>query len=138
MANLLDCEPDQIVFTGAGSEANNLAIKGVAFAQRERGDHLITSAVEHPAVLNTCQYLVQRFGFRLTILPVDGTGLVDPGDVERAIEPGTVLITIMHANNEVGTIQPIAEIADDRAAARRARSTPTRPNRSGRFAVRRR
>jgi cysteine desulfurase len=112
VASLLGCQPDQIVFTGAGSEANNLAIKGVAFALRERGDHLITSAVEHPAVLNTCQYLVQRFGFRLTILPVDGTGQVDPADVERAIEPRTVLITIMHANNEVGTIQPIAAIAD--------------------------
>ena len=112
LASLLECQPQQIVFTGAGSEANNLAIKGVAFAQRERGDHLITSAVEHPAVLNTCQYLVRRFGFRLTILPVDGTGQVDPADVERAIGPGTVLITIMHANNEVGTIQPIADIAE--------------------------
>jgi cysteine desulfurase len=112
VAGLLGCQPEQIVFTGAGSEANNLAIKGVAFANRERGDHLITSTVEHPAVLNTCQYLVQRFGFRLTVVPVDGTGQVDPADVERAIEPGTTLITIMHANNEVGTIQPIADIAE--------------------------
>ena len=112
LASLLGCGPEQIVFTGAGSEANNLAIKGIAFTLRERGDHLITSAVEHPAVLNTCQYLVRRFGFRLTVLPVDEAGLVDPSDVERAIEPGTVLITIMHANNEVGTIQPIAAIAE--------------------------
>jgi len=111
VAGLLGCAPEQIVFTGAGSEANNLAIKGVAFALRERGDHLITSAVEHPAVLATCQYLARRFGYRLTVVPVDSTGLVDPSDVERAVEPGTVLITIMHANNEVGTIQPIAEIA---------------------------
>jgi cysteine desulfurase len=112
VADLLGCRPEEIVFTGAGSEANNLAIKGVAFARRERGDHLITSAVEHPAVLNTCQYLVERFGFRLTVVPVDGTGQVDPAAVERAIEPSTVLITIMHANNEVGTIQPIAAIAE--------------------------
>jgi cysteine desulfurase len=112
VAGLLGCEPESIVFTGAGSEANNLAIKGVAFAQRERGDHIITSAVEHPAVLTTCQYLVQRFGYRLTVLPVDQYGRVDPGDVKRAVEPGTILVTIMHANNEVGTIQPIAEIAE--------------------------
>src|SRR6185503_15050044 len=108
VAGLLGCQPAEIVFTGAGSEANNLAIKGVAFARREQGDHLITSAVEHPAVLETCRYLVQRFGYRLTVLPVDGYGLVDPDDVARAIEPGTVLITIMHANNEVGTLQPVA------------------------------
>jgi cysteine desulfurase len=112
VANLIGCAPSEIVFTGAGSEANNLAIKGVAFARRGEGDHLITSAVEHPAVLATCRYLVERFGYRLTVVPVDGDGLVDPDDVARAIEPGTVLITIMHANNEVGTIQPIAEIAE--------------------------
>src|SRR3954452_7817609 len=89
VAALIGCQPHEIVFTGAGSEANNLAIKGVAFARRGHGDHLITSAVEHPAVLNTCQYLVQRFGYRLTVLPVDGHGLVDPDDVARAIEPRT-------------------------------------------------
>ena len=111
VADLLACQPDEVVFTGAGSEANNLAIKGVAFARRAEGDHLITSGVEHPAVLNACRYLVERFGFRLTVLPVDGHGLVDPDDVRRAIEPGTVLVTIMHANNEVGTLQPVAEIA---------------------------
>jgi len=112
VAGLIGCQPDEIVFTGAGSEANNLAIKGVAFARRGQGDHLITSAVEHPAILNACRYLVERFGYRLTVLPVDGHGLVDPDDVARAIEPRTVLITIMHANNEVGTIQPTAEIAE--------------------------
>jgi cysteine desulfurase len=110
VARLLGCEAESIVFTGAGSEANNLAIKGVTFANREKGDHIITSAVEHPAVLATCQYLVRRFGFRLTVLPVDQHGLVDPVDVERAVEPATTLITVMHANNEVGAIQPIAEI----------------------------
>src|SRR5688572_3936900 len=112
VAGLIGCAPSEVVFTGAGSEANNLAIKGIAFARRGQGDHLITSAVEHPAVLATCQYLVERFGYRLTVVPVDGHGLVDPEDVARAIEPKTVLITIMHANNEVGTIQPIAEIAE--------------------------
>ena len=111
VAGLLGADPSEIVFTGAGSEANNLAIKGIAFANRERGDHLITSAVEHPAVINTCQYLVERFGYRLTVLPVDRYGRVDPDDVRRAIDPRTVLVTIMHANNEVGTLQPIAEIA---------------------------
>ena len=111
VADLLGCQPDEIVFTGAGSEANNLAIKGAAFARRGEGDHLITSAVEHPAVLATCRYLVLRFGYRLTVLSVDGHGLIDPDDAARAIEPGTVLITIMHANNEVGTLQLIAEIA---------------------------
>src|SRR5688572_6250109 len=90
VAGLIGCAPTEIVFTGAGSEANNLAIKGVAFARRDQGDHLITSAVEHPAVLATCQYLVDRFGYRLTVVPVDGHGLVDPGDVARAIEPKTV------------------------------------------------
>jgi cysteine desulfurase len=112
VAGLIGCSPDEIIFTGAGSEANNLAIKGVAFAGRDRGDHLITSAVEHPAVLNTCRYLVERFGYRLSILPVDGTGQVDPDDLRRAIEPRTVLVTVMHANNETGTLQPVAELAE--------------------------
>jgi cysteine desulfurase len=112
VAALIGCRPEEIVFTGAGSEANNLAIKGVAFARRALGDHLITSAVEHPAALNACRYLAERFGYRMTVVSVDGQGLVDPDDVARAIEPGTVLITIMHANNEVGTIQPVAEIAN--------------------------
>jgi cysteine desulfurase len=112
VADLIGCQPGEIVFTGAGSEANNLAIKGIAFARRGAGDHLVTSAVEHPAVLTTCRYLVERFGYRLTVVPVDRDGLVDPDDVARAIVPGTVLISIMHANNEVGTIQPIADIAE--------------------------
>jgi cysteine desulfurase len=112
VAGLLDAAPDEVIFTSGATEANNLAIKGVALARRAQGDHLITSAVEHPAVLNACRYLAERFGYRLTVVPVDGHGLVDPDDVARAIEPGTVLITIMHANNEVGTIQPVAELAD--------------------------
>jgi cysteine desulfurase len=114
VASQLGCAPDEVVFTGGGSESDNLAIKGVALASRARDarcDHLITSAVEHPAVLNCCRWLVDRLGFRLTVLPVDGHGRVDPGDLARAIEPTTALVTIMHANNEVGTLQPIAEIA---------------------------
>ena len=111
VAALLGCEPDSVVFTASGSEADNLAIKGVAFARLGQGDHIITSAIEHPAVLGACHYLERRFGYRLTILPADGFGTVDPEDVRRAIEPGTVLVSVMHANNEVGTLEPIAEIA---------------------------
>ncbi|HUE75742.1 MAG TPA: cysteine desulfurase family protein [Chloroflexota bacterium] len=112
VADLLGAAPDEVVFTGGGSEGDNLAIKGIAFAQRDRGDHLITTAVEHPAVLNACRWLVERLGYRLTVLPVDGYGQIDPDAVARAIEPATVLVTVMHANNEVGTLNPIAEIAE--------------------------
>ena len=111
VATLLGAEPESIVFTASGSEADNLAIKGVALADLGRRDHIITSPIEHPAVLAACRYLELRFGYRVTIVPVDGFGLVDPDDVRRAIEPGTALISIMHANNEVGTLQPITEIA---------------------------
>jgi cysteine desulfurase len=111
VAALLGCERESIVFTGSGSEADNLAIKGVALARLGDGDHIITSAIEHPAVLGACRYLERRLGYRLTVLPVDGFGTVDPEDVRRAIEPGTVLISVMHANNEVGTLEPVAEIA---------------------------
>lgn len=109
VAALLGGEPDEIVFTGSGSEANNLAIKGIAEANRDRGDHIITSQVEHPAVLEPCRYLERR-GFRVTYLPVDNYGRVDPDAVAQAITPRTILITMMHANNEVGTIQPLAVI----------------------------
>lgn len=109
VAALLGGEPDEIVFTGSGSEANNLAIKGIAEANRDRGDHIITSQVEHPAVLEPCRYLERR-GFRVTYLPVDNYGRVDPDAVAQAITPRTILITMMHANNEVGTIQPLAAI----------------------------
>jgi cysteine desulfurase len=111
VAALLGGEPDGVVFTASGSEADNLAIKGIALARLGERDHIVTSAVEHPAVLATCSYLQRRLGFRLTIVPVDSHGLVDPDDVRRAIEPGTALVSVMHANNEVGTLQPIAEIA---------------------------
>jgi cysteine desulfurase len=109
VAALLGCAPEEIIFTGGGSEADNLAIKGIAEANHERGDHIITCQVEHPAVLATCHYLERR-GFRVTYLPVDRYGRVDPDDVQQAISPRTILITIMHANNEVGTLQPLAAI----------------------------
>jgi cysteine desulfurase len=111
VAALLGGEPDGVVFTASGSEADNLAIKGIALARLGERDHIVTSAVEHPAVLATCRYLQRRLGFRLTIVPVDSHGVVDPDVVRRAIEPGTALVSVMHANNEVGTLQPIAEIA---------------------------
>ena len=105
------CSEDDLIFTSGGTEANNHAIKGVAGAHRHRGNHIITSAVEHPAVTEVCRYLEAQ-GIRTTYLPVDEHGLVDPKQVEEAITPETLLVTIMHANNEVGTIQPIAEIAE--------------------------
>jgi cysteine desulfurase len=110
VAAVLGCSPVEIVFTSGGSEANNMAIKGVASAYREQGRHIITSAIEHPAVLEPCRYLESQ-GYRLTVLPVDEYGRVDPTEVQRAITPETILVSIMHANNEVGTIQPITEIA---------------------------
>jgi len=110
VATLLGCAPDEIVFTGSGSESDNYAIKGIAFARRAQGAHLITSQIEHPAVLATCRYLEERHGFRVTYLPVDTSGMVAPVAVEAAISAETILISIMHANNEVGTLEPIAEI----------------------------
>lgn len=109
VAHLLGAQETEVYFTGGGTEADNMAIKGVAHSYRNKGDHLITSEIEHHAVLESCGYL-EKEGFRVTYLPVDGTGQVDPDDVRRAITDRTILITIMHANNEVGTIQPIAEI----------------------------
>ena len=109
VAELLGCRPTEITFTGGGSESDNLAIKGVAFTSQKKGQHLITSPIEHHAVLHTCQYL-ERFGFQTTYVPVDSLGRVDPDDVARAITDTTVLVSIMYANNEVGTIEPVAEI----------------------------
>ncbi|MHB8807376.1 MAG: selenide, water dikinase SelD [Anaerolineaceae bacterium] len=111
VAEMLGCQPDEIVFTSGGSESNNLAIKGAAFAYREKGNHIITSAVEHPAVLDVVEYLKKQ-GFHITILPVDKYGMLDPELVEKAITPDTILISVMHANNEVGTIEPIRAIAE--------------------------
>jgi cysteine desulfurase len=102
-------KPEEIIFTSGGTEADNLAIKGVAYAYQNKGNHIITSAIEHHAVLNTCKFL-EKHGFEVTYIPVDQYGLVNPDDVRKAITPKTILITIMHANNEMGTIQPIEDI----------------------------
>ncbi len=110
VAALLGCLPYEIVFTSGGTESNNLAIRGVALANREKGNHIITSAVEHPAVSEVCAWL-QDQGFRITVLPVDEYGLVDPNNLRDAITKDTILVTIMHANNEIGTIQPVGELA---------------------------
>ncbi len=109
VAAILGCRPTEVTFTGCGSESDNLAIKGMAYATQKKGNHLITSAIEHHAVLHTCQYL-ERFGFKTTYLPVDSDGRVDPDEVGRAITDQTVLVSVMYANNEVGTIEPVAEI----------------------------
>ena len=111
VAAMLNANPAEIIFTSGGTESNNHAIRGIAFANREKGNHIITSSVEHPAVTNVCRYLADQ-GWEVSWLPVDRTGKVNPKDVEDAIHSETVLVTIMHANNEVGTIQPIKEISD--------------------------
>jgi cysteine desulfurase len=110
VAGLLGCHNDEIVFTSGGSEANNLALKGVFFALREKGDHIITTGIEHPAIIEPCRFL-ERLGARVTYLPVDGSGRIDPGGLRRAVTPRTILVSIMHANNEVGTIEPIEDCA---------------------------
>ena len=109
VADLLKADPSEVVFTSGGTESDNAAIKGVGFALKEKGNHIITSTAEHHAVLHACEFMESQ-GFEVTFLPVDVHGLVDPSDVKRAITDKTILITLMHANNEVGTLQPIAEI----------------------------
>jgi len=111
VAGMLGCPPEELIFTSGGTESNNMALKGAAMANRERGNHLITSSIEHPAILEVCAEL-EKNGFRVTYLPVDEFGRVDPAEVEKAITAETILVSIMHANNEVGTIQPIKEIAE--------------------------
>ena len=108
VAALIGCAPEQIVFTSGGSESNNLALKGVFFATGRSAPHIVTTQIEHPAIAEPCRFL-ERLGARVTRLPVDRTGLIDPDDLARAVTADTVLISIMHANNEVGTIQPVEE-----------------------------
>ena len=110
VAVLLGCKPEEIIFTSGGTESNNHAIRGIAAAYRGKGNHIITTQIEHPAVTAVCKYL-ERCGFETTYLPVDEYGLLLAADVEQAITPETILISVMHANNEVGTIQPIEEIS---------------------------
>ena len=109
VAGIIGAEPREIYFTGSGTEADNWAIKGAAYANMKKGKHIITTSIEHHAVLHTCQYL-ESDGFEVTYLPVDEYGLVSPEQLEAAIRPDTILISVMYANNEIGTIQPIAEI----------------------------
>ena len=111
VAEILHAQPNEIVFTGCGSESDNLALRGVAFALRDRGNHIITTPIEHHAILNTVAQLESKFGFTVTRVPVDRHGVVNPDEIARAITPQTILISVMYANNEVGTIEPLAEIA---------------------------
>ncbi len=119
VAGILGCRMSEVVFTSGGTESDNAAIKGAVVALKDTGDHIITSSIEHHAVLHTCQYL-ESMGFKVTYLPVDGHGLVDPLDVVGAITDRTIVVSIMYANNEIGTVEPISEIA--RLVKERARS----------------
>ena len=110
VATALGANPDEIYFTSGGSESDNWAIKGVAYANRKRGNHIITTTIEHHAVLHTCRFL-EKEGFTVTYLPVDRYGRVDPADLEKAITDKTILVSIMYANNEIGTLEPIPELA---------------------------
>jgi cysteine desulfurase len=111
LANAIGAAPQEIVFTSGGSESDNFAIKGVALAKQQKGNHIITSSIEHHAVLYTCKFL-EKNGFTVTFLPVDQDGIVKLDELEKAITPQTILITVMHANNEIGTIQPIRQIGE--------------------------
>ncbi|HYP29776.1 MAG TPA: cysteine desulfurase family protein [Blastocatellia bacterium] len=117
VASLINAAPGEVVFVSGGTEADNLAIRGIAEAHREHGRHIITSKIEHPAVLATCEAL-EAMGYRLTYLPVSGSGLVAVEDVASAISDDTILVTIMHANNETGSVQPVEEVAELVARAR--------------------
>lgn len=110
VASLLNCREYEIYFTSCGSESDNTALKGIAYANREKGNHIITSKIEHPAILNTCESL-EKQGFKITYLEVDENGFVNLESLKRAITPKTILISIMFANNEIGTIEPIEEIS---------------------------
>ncbi|MEN8122375.1 MAG: selenide, water dikinase SelD [Bacteroidota bacterium] len=111
IAGLINCNASEIIFTSGGTESNNYSIKGSAFFLKDKGNHIITSSVEHPAVMEVCAYL-EKNGFEVTYLPVDEYGMVQMDELEKAIRPTTILITIMHANNEIGTLQPIAKISE--------------------------
>ena len=110
VARILGVKSEEIIFTGSGTESANLAILGVARANKKFGKHIVTSAIEHPAVLRACQYLEKQEGFKVTYLGVGKNGIVNPESVRKALRPDTILVSIMYANNEIGTIQPIAEI----------------------------
>ena len=109
VARLLGCQPDEVIFTSGGSESNNMVLKGAAQSLQEKGRHIITTEIEHPAIMNPCIFLMEN-GYDVTFIPVNRYGIVDPDDVKKAIRDNTILISVMHANNETGTIQPIEEI----------------------------
>ena len=109
IATILNCKVNEIYFTSCGSESDNLILKGIAFANKNRGNHIITTQIEHPAILNTCKFL-EKFGFRVTYLRPNSKGIIDIKELERSITKNTILISVMFANNEIGTIQPIKEI----------------------------
>ncbi|MBU1027007.1 MAG: cysteine desulfurase NifS [Candidatus Margulisbacteria bacterium] len=111
VAKLINARPEEIVFTSSGTEANNFVLHGISFANKDKGNHIITSQIEHHAILEPCHFL-EKQGFNATYLPVDKYGLVNPKDVEKALTDKTILVSIMHANNEIGTIQPIEEISE--------------------------
>ena len=110
VAALINANPEEIIFTSSGAEANNMAVKGVAFARQKKGNHIIVSSIEHHSVLNSARFL-ERLNFEATFLPVDEHGLIDPSRLAKALRPETILVSIMHANNEIGTIEPISELA---------------------------
>lgn len=110
VAHLIGAWPEEIIFTSGGTEADNYALEGVAFANEDKGNHIIVSAIEHHAIINCAKFLQSR-GFQITYLPVDKDGLIDPAEVKKAITDKTILVSVMHANNEIGTIQPMAEIS---------------------------
>jgi cysteine desulfurase len=111
LASFIGADPEEIVFTSGGTESNNLAIKGVAFANRSKGNHIIVSSIEHDCVLNACKWLETQ-GYYVTYLPVDNSGMVDTGELKKYINPKTILVSVMHANNEIGTLEPIEEIGE--------------------------
>ena len=110
VASLINCNPNEIYFTSCGSESDNTALKGIAFANKKKGNHIITSKIEHPAILESCKFL-EKQGFDISYINVDSDGFINLQELENAIRPTTILISIMFANNEIGTIQPIEDIA---------------------------
>ena len=110
VASFIGSRADEVYFTAGGTESDNMALQGVAFKRKDQGNHIITSVIEHPAIMETCEYL-ERSGFEVTYLPVDKAGLVSPDDLASAMTEKTILVSVMHANNEIGTIQPIRELA---------------------------
>ena len=109
VASFLGAKPEEIIFTSGGTESNNFAVEGVAYAQEKKGNQIVTTAIEHHAITEPCKFL-EKHGFKVTYVGVDKYGLVNPSDIQKAITDKTILVSVMHANNEIGTIQPIAEI----------------------------